>query len=816
MSQLSGSIDRRSFLQTFMASAAGVTAMGAMPIRTPAAWVSWEPPVSSLMVGTDPTPGIELDETVDVATGTALGDPGFAVGGGKWVAWTEMTDGDNELIHLSYLHGGNAVGVENTASPLQVEAANAGRGPLAYQPQVLDEDVPMMQVRVIWVEWGSETNRLVQRLFSTNTGMWRGDAEVLREAPDLCRPALVRIPNGAFAVWEERDGDTLVIRGTSIGSGEIIDISDNAGRDCRRPTAAVSPDSRQVAVAYDVRTEAGHNVHLALLDLADLNIDSRRQVTYHPASDIAPALAYSPDGARLWIGWHSNRGTSDTWDIPRWYRLVAMNLENGDLLQPTSEPRDKDLEKRETDQGFEFISLVATPDGGVWVIGRPSHNWVLQKYHGDSWSPLYRLPNDAWGGRGKKASVALDADGVLWVARRDLSAVRIDGVGGAVSEQDIAPALIPFHDSDAPVLANIDPKPALPSESDANTGEEFNIYFGDIHGHTYMSDGMGDVDEYFLRGRDLHQDDFMALTDHDNFVGQRVLNSEYMEQKAAVKHYHSPGNFVTLYAQEWTTARTTSPTGYGHINFYSANPDHPMMDHLDERWNSQAKVQAEAKRCGMICGPHHVAWTGVRWDEFDPEVTQFVEMCSVHGVMEYSGNEPIPHRGGMFGNFVQDGLARGLKFAFTGSTDQHGLIWHHRMSWKRNVYRAGLLGILAPELSREAIFDAIAARRTFATTGVKIRPGFRVNGAVMGSEITCEGAPQIHIDIVSPYTDIRWVEIVRSNETIYREGGVSLHTFLSHNDEDCPVGEEVWYYLRVILEDNNMAWSSPIWVTRTA
>ena len=45
---------------------------------------------------------------------------------------------------------------------------------------------------------------------------------------------------------------------------------------------------------------------------------------------------------------------------------------------------------------------------------------------------------------------------------------------------------------------------------------------------------------------------------------------------------------------------------------------------------------------------------------------------------------------------------------------------------------------------------------------------------------------------------------------VFTEGGVSLHTFLTYTDDDCPVGQESWYYLRVILEDNNMAWSSPM------
>jgi len=54
-----------------------------------------------------------------------------------------------------------------------------------------------------------------------------------------------------------------------------------------------------------------------------------------------------------------------------------------------------------------------------------------------------------------------------------------------------------------------------------------------------------------------------------------------------------------------------------------------------------------------------------------------VEIISVHGAFEFMGNKPIPHRGGKKDCFVQDGLARGLRFGIVGGSDSHGLIWHH-------------------------------------------------------------------------------------------------------------------------------------------
>lgn len=72
------SLNRRQFLSTFAYSAAGAAALGAAPSRALAAWTRWEPPLQSLLLGTDETPGLEPDEMAEVQGGVALGDPVIA------------------------------------------------------------------------------------------------------------------------------------------------------------------------------------------------------------------------------------------------------------------------------------------------------------------------------------------------------------------------------------------------------------------------------------------------------------------------------------------------------------------------------------------------------------------------------------------------------------------------------------------------------------------------------------------------------------------------------------------------------------------
>ena len=147
------------------------------------------------------------------------------------------------------------------------------------------------------------------------------------------------------------------------------------------------------------------------------------------------------------------------------------------------------------------------------------------------------------------------------------------------------------------------------------------------------------------------------MTDHDNFIANGLIPSEWERIKQITKHFNEDGRFVTLFGQEWTTGRP--PRGFGHKNIYHTDIEIPLYDHTDPESKDVHQLYAECKKWGSIAIPHHIGWTGVDWENHDEEIVPLVEIVSNHGVFEYQGNRPIPHRGGMRGCFVQDGLARG-------------------------------------------------------------------------------------------------------------------------------------------------------------
>lgn len=641
-----------------------------------------------------------------------------------------------------------------------------------------------------------------------------GESVELAGAAVTWRPALALDGQGRlWAVVEEKGGGAAFrVRAHRIEGGRVaqsVDISPAGAPDCMRPSAATDRDGNVQVVWDQADGINGPHVYLASLSPAG-DTSAPVRISDHPASNISPSVAVDGEN-RVWIAWHSNRKGTEEWDIPRWYYLRAYH--NGQLSEPVAEPLGKDLTKEGTDQSFEFPRVYAAADGKVLVTGRPSHNFCLQYYHGNSCSPLYRLPVDTWGGRGQFLAAAFAPDGSLWVARRDIGENvlnRITGLESHAGAPQLRPANAPANA--APAIVNIHRKPVWePLEGLEGIAEPLNYYYGDIHGHTWMSDGMGDVDEYYHIRRDYYADDFASLTDHDTFVRKSILPTyfEYMQEMTA--HYHEDGRFVTLFGQEYTTARY--PAGLGHKNVYSTNRRIPLFDHTDAHADTSQKLNALCREWGALVIPHHIAWTGTDWENVDERVQRLVEIVSNHGVFEYMGNEPIAHRGGIPGHFVQDGLARGLKFGLIGGSDNHGLVRHHGMAYKRDSYRTGLAVVLAPELTREAIFDAMMKRRVFATTGVKPRLDFRVNGHLMGEEITIT-EPRVTINVDLSCTDrIRWITIVKNNRDWQRYGGEGFRSFFTKTDELTERGTH-YYYLRAELYGGDMVWSSPVWVTR--
>jgi predicted dithiol-disulfide oxidoreductase (DUF899 family) len=121
-------------------------------------------------------------------------------------------------------------------------------------------------------------------------------------------------------------------------------------------------------------------------------------------------------------------------------------------------------------------------------------------------------------------------------------------------------------------------------------------------------------------------------------------------------------------------------------------------------------------------------------------------------------------------------------------------------------------GVYVKELTREALFDAMDARRTVAATD-KIYMEFSCNDHMMGEIFETE-EPVTLTMAVAGTAPLSRITLVRNEEDyqVYTPD-VSSNDFSATFTDKAPTSGENRYYLRVEQSDGNMGWTSPVWVT---
>jgi hypothetical protein len=111
-----------------------------------------------------------------------------------------------------------------------------------------------------------------------------------------------------------------------------------------------------------------------------------------------------------------------------------------------------------------------------------------------------------------------------------------------------------------PLLAGLVCAAAL----DASVPARAAIFFGDLHGHSGLSnDATGSADNFFTVARDVARLDFVVLSDHDIFL----IPAEVEVLTTMAASFNQEGTFVAFSGVEWTHA--------WHMNAYFRDDDEP-------------------------------------------------------------------------------------------------------------------------------------------------------------------------------------------------------------------------------------------------
>jgi hypothetical protein len=397
--------------------------------------------------------------------------------------------------------------------------------------------------------------------------------------------------------------------------------------------------------------------------------------------------------------------------------------------------------------------------------------------------------------------------------------VKIDKISQSVihgSRDQSKPFQVEGKDADGHIRGVSNP--CLPRENQ----DGLRLFWGDIHVMTEISAGLGRPASAFEYARDKSHLDFCAATDGDHADGY-YSDAEWEETKRAVKAFSEPGRFVTLLGSEYHERRVA-----GDKNIYYPTDDAPLL-----RWSDLSGEQPKAlwkalEGTKALTVPHHTVSgsAGLRpWDHHHPEFQRLVEIYSIWGNSECEGCSRPNYWSNNFKNSVQNGLAKGYRLGIIASGDSHdGLAGNSSWMRIRKGYRNGLAAVWAPELTREAVFDALWNRSCYGTSGDRIIFCFTLNGSPMGQELSGEGrrGPR-HLQVRAIGTSsISRIVVVRNSKEVHVHRGIGEDETFDWIDQDGFrevsfidfQGEPfVYYYVRVEQADGELAWSSPIWIS---
>jgi len=266
---------------------------------------------------------------------------------------------------------------------------------------------------------------------------------------------------------------------------------------------------------------------------------------------------------------------------------------------------------------------------------------------------------------------------------------------------------------------------------------QYQVFWGDVHGHTRHSDGKGSLDDYFTYARDVAKLDFVIVTDHDFGNGKptwRLPVETWTLTQNKADEYAVSGKFVAIAGYEWTSQPKywteveegiTSeplfpgqPKFFNHKNVYFPGRIDYILSAKDAAtMTPNLLAEAVKKHGGLVhnCHPSSEPEGKDQWD-YEPVHYSVITNTEMYGdTMHYEGKT---HHAKME-QAVRGFLNRGGKTGFVRGTDTH------------EGQPAARTAVLARELTREAIFDALRHRRNYAVSEARIVLSFKINGHEM-------------------------------------------------------------------------------------
>lgn len=243
------------------------------------------------------------------------------------------------------------------------------------------------------------------------------------------------------------------------------------------------------------------------------------------------------------------------------------------------------------------------------------------------------------------------------------------------------------------------------------------LVHADMHNHTIMSDGDGSAQNAFASMREAGLD-VAALTDHATLFAIDGLSSgEWNTTGQLADAANDPGQFTAIRGFEW------SHPLQGHINVWNTSAFADLL----KAASPGSLYSWLTARPGGLASFNHPGREAGRFDNFAYRASARAQMV---GLEMFNRTDDYLFEG--YSNGVSSPLVAclnaGWRPGLTGATDEHGTDWGHHEGKGRS-------GLWVTENTRTAVFEALTARRSFATRVSGLRVDATAAGVRMGGTI---------------------------------------------------------------------------------
>ncbi len=424
------------------------------------------------------------------------------------------------------------------------------------------------------------------------------------------------------------------------------------------------------------------------------------------------------------------------------------------------------------------------------------------------------------------------------------------------------------------------PRVSSASSFQPESGSTTPVFFGLMHAHTMYSDGSGTPEEAFSRARAAGLD-FMAVTAHNHsraeggadetrrdrvliatntdlydspdpvtFTRRLTINGiDQMEDVTAESLITAANDvtqtdFVAFFGQEFSTISSGN-----HINVIGAESVLTIGNgEFDQLYTELADVgpgesppvlqmnHPDIHRDLFYMGANQDVidkmFNDYGFDEFDRDFEELVSAADplvalvevltgpamdeeLHPTFHYPSR--LVHANDFYFYLIQ-----GFHISPSVGQDNHYSTWGDSTPAR--------MGVLAPELTRIALVDAMHQNHTYATEDSDLRLEFSINGEQMGGVITLAADDPLNIQVhvsdpteptTSYVTELFYGDVVPQDENslnkwILDDGLAETFSFSGDGvltfDEYLASGEPEFFFVSIQQSDGDRAWSAPVWI----